>query len=162
MDRILKYDQVTKGVSFLLSEIVLSNLDNKAEESKAIIKEIVSKPRTLNAFSNIAARFSISKTAKNGGKLEWLPITYLPKEIRLKVLTLKVGEISSPISIGDSLIIFQMRAKRTAKPNTTVNNIKKGSKEYSDIKARLFNDRAQLRAKAFLGKLRAKAIITYK
>ena len=162
MDRILKYNQVSKGASLLLSEIALSNLNGKAEESKAIIKEIVRKPRTLDAFSNIASRFSISKTAENGGKLEWLPITYLPKEVQLKVLTLKVGEISSPISMGDSLIIFQMRAKKTTKPNASANNIEKGSREYSDIKARLFNDRAQSRAKAFLGKLRTKAIISYK
>ena len=80
----------------------------------------------------------------------------------IKVLTLKVGEISSPISMGNSLIIFQMRDKKIAKSNTTTNNVKKGSKEYSDIRARLFNDRAQSKAKAFLGKLRSKAIISYK
>ena len=162
MDRILKYNMVTEGNSLLLSEIALPNSVNKAKESKAIIKEIVSKPRTLDAFSNIASRFSVSKTANNGGKLDWLPVTYLPKEVQLKVLTLKVGEISSPISMGNSLIIFQMRDKKITKSNASTNNVKKGSKEYSDIRARLFNDRAQSEAKAFLGKLRSKAIITYK
>ena len=162
MDRILEYDGVTKGISLLLSEIALSNSSNKVKESKEIIKEIVSKPRTLESFSNIASRFSVSKTANNGVKLEWLPLTYLPKEVQLRVLTLKVGEISSPISMGKSLIIFQMRGKKTAKSHTTTNNIKKGSKEYLNVRARLFNDRAQSKAKAFLGKLRSKAIISYK
>lgn len=162
MDRIIKYNQATKGVSLLLSEIALSNSHNKIGQSKEIIKEIVNKPRSLKEFSNIAVRFSISPTAKNGGKLEWLPIAYLPKEVQLKVLTLGIGEISKPISMGNSLIIFQMRDKKTVRSNNSTTNIKKGSKEYSDLKARLFNDRAQTMARAFLGKLRTKAIITYR
>jgi len=162
MDRIIKYDKAARGVSVLLSEIALSNLDNKISESKEIIKEIVKKPRSLEAFSNIATRFSMSPTAKNGGKLEWLPIDYLPKEVQLKVLTLEIGEISNPIEMGNSLIIFQMRNKKTVRSNTSTTNIDKGSREYSDFKARLFNDRVQEMAKAFLGKLRTKAIIIYR
>ena len=104
----------------------------------------------------------MSLTAKNGGLLEWIPLKSLPSELRIKLVNLKIGELSSPIKMGGSLIVFQMRGVRNLKKEKTSILALKDAGTYNMIKNQLYNQKAQFYANSFFGKLKAKAIIINK
>jgi len=159
VERFYLYGDTLVDTKILLAEIALPLDKNTSEKSREIIKQITEKSFTINEFSKLAFSISISPTAKNGGLLEWLPLNSLPNELRVKLLNLKTGELSSPIVMGASLLIFQMRGIRSSKKEkASILSLKEGN-TYKTIKDKLYNQKAQFYANSFFGKLKAKAVI---
>ena len=159
VERFYLYGDTLVDTKILLAEIALPLDKNTSEKSREIIKQITEKSFTINEFSKLASSISISPTAKNGGLLEWLPLNSLPNELRVKLLNLKTGELSSPIVMGASLLIFQMRGIRSSKKEkASILSLKEGN-TYKTIKDKLYNQKAQFYANSFFGKLKAKAVI---
>jgi peptidyl-prolyl cis-trans isomerase SurA len=157
--RFYLYGNTLKDTKILLAEIALPLNKNTSKQSRKILEQITEKSFTINEFSKLASSISISPTAKNGGLLEWLPLNSLPKELRVKLLNLKTGELSSPIAMGASLLIFQMRGIKSSKnEKVSTLSLKKGN-TYNIIKDKLYNQKAQFYANSYLGKLKAKAVI---
>ena len=156
------YAKTAMDTKILLAEIALPLSKETSEQSKRIIDKIITSTFTVNEFSKLAASISMSPTAKNGGVLEWLPLESLTQELRVKLLNLEVAELSSPIVMGTSLIVFQMRGVSTSKKEkTSILNLKDGD-TYNVIKDKLYNQKAEFYANSFFGKLKAKAIIINK
>jgi peptidyl-prolyl cis-trans isomerase SurA len=159
VERFYLYGDTLKDTKILLAEIALPLNRNTSEQSRKIIKQITGKAFTENEFSKLASSISISPTAKNGGLLEWLPLASLPKELRVKLLNLKTGELSSPIIMGASLLVFQMRGIRHSKKEKASTLSLREGNTYNIIKNKLYNQKAQFYAHSFFGKLKAKAVI---
>ena len=159
IERFYLYGDILLDTKILLAEIALPLNKNTSEKSRKIIKQITEKSFTKNEFSKLASSISISPTAKNGGLLEWLPLNSLPKELRVKLLNLKTGELSLPIVMGASLLIFQMRGiKSSKKEKASALSLKEGN-TYNIIKDKLYNQKAQFYANSYFEKLKAKAVI---
>ena len=59
-------------------------------------------------FSKTALKFSISDSAKSGGKLGWVKSSVLSKEIIGKLSDLKIGDFTSPITIPGGFLILKI------------------------------------------------------
>ena len=96
--------------SYLLSEIFFEISDSNKLETK--YKEILN---IINqkGFSNAALMYSISETAKIGGKLDWINENSLNKKIKKILLSKKINEVTEPIPVPGGFLILQ------------INNIKK-------------------------------------
>ena len=98
----------TKSVAkeFLLNEIIFNvenepNLEKKYKKIQKSINEI--------GFENTASIYSISDTAKIGGKLGWIEENVLNSKIKNKILKLKPKEYTQPISLPGGFLIIQLK-----------------------------------------------------
>ena len=112
LDSEIKNLSVSKNL--FLSEILIKNsLDLKID---ALYSEILKSIENVG-FATTANIFSISDTAKIGGKVGWVKETSLSKQIRKKMINVKKGQISKPIKINENFLILRI-------DDTKVNNQK--------------------------------------
>jgi len=95
-----------KNYQFNLSELLFTN-DIDIDEIKNFIENY--------GFENAANKYSISDTATKGGKIGWIDINNLTKEIKKEILILNVGEITQPIDLKTGKIIIKLNSKREIK-----------------------------------------------
>ena len=162
VERFYLHGNTNDDAKILLAEIALSLNNTTSEKNKAIIDKIIIRAFTIKEFSKLASLISESPTAKNGGSLGWIPLNSLPQELRIKLVNLKIGELSSPILMGKSLIVFQMRGVSNPKKEKKSILTLKDENAYNLIKNQLYNQKAQFYANSFFGKLKAKALIINK
>ena len=100
-------DQEIKKIKFsrdvFLTEILIKN--SKDLDLEAIYSEILKSIENVG-FAATANIFSISDTAKIGGKIGWVKETSLSKKILKNIINLKKGEISKPIKINENFLIL--------------------------------------------------------
>ncbi|MGM0742986.1 MAG: peptidylprolyl isomerase [Pseudomonadota bacterium] len=96
------------GVRVLLSEIIMPA---PPEELEAVQERAVriSEIDTLPGFAAEARRSSATATRERGGRLDWMPITNLPPQLRPVILSLAPGEVSDPLPLDGAIALFQMR-----------------------------------------------------
>ncbi|MBR6327953.1 MAG: peptidylprolyl isomerase [Alphaproteobacteria bacterium] len=104
IENIVKDNQKQK---FVLSEIVV---DQKHSQH---IGELVSVLRQDPRFELYAMQFSQSPSAKNGGRLGWVSAEQLNDKIYQALKTMKAGDISSPIRVGQEYYIIKLEQKYT-------------------------------------------------
>ena len=97
---------------FLLSEIVFKKNNN--ENINDLILKIEKSIKEIG-FENTANIFSISDSAKYGGKLDWISEDILSKEIYKNIFKLKKNEISNIIKLGNNFILFKINDRRVKK-----------------------------------------------
>ncbi len=102
------------NVSVLLSEIILPAPPPRAAAAQARAEQI-SNISSQAAFASAARKYSASPSRGRGGKLDWMPITNLPPQLRPLVLGLAPGQVSDPIPIPGAIALFQMRAVKEGK-----------------------------------------------
>ena len=98
-----------KQESYNLSEIVFSlensdSLDSKFYDLKKAIDE--------KGFKNVATIYSISDTSKFGGDIGWIDESQLSKEILKEIKSIKIGQITKPISIPGGQLIIKLNEKK--------------------------------------------------
>lgn len=108
VDRALQLTARRGAVRVLLSEIVLPDAPEFAQEVAAI-SERIRRIRSIDEFSEAARQFSVSPTRDRGGRLEWTPLANLPEELRPILLGLRPGQISPPVPVTDAIVFFQLR-----------------------------------------------------
>ena len=89
----------------LLSEILIRNSKNLKLED--IYLEILKNIKDVG-FATTANIFSISDTAKIGGKIGWVKETSLSKQILKSIINLKKGQVSKPIKINEYYLILHI------------------------------------------------------
>ena len=137
-----------------ISEIVILLDDNKSfqevvEYIKAQIKEF--------GFKQTALNHSTSDTAKDYGNLGWVNTKSLKKENYQVLSKMKVGEVSEPIKISNSINFYKILDKKKTKSNN-INKEKIKNNLINSRKNELFN----LYSNSHLSKLRNTATIEYK
>ena len=103
-----------------LSEILIRN--SKDLKINIIYSEIL-KSIENDGFATTANIYSISDTAKIGGKVGWVKETSLSKKIKKNIVNLKKGQISKPIKINENFLILAINDTRINKQKIDKNKI---------------------------------------
>ena len=88
---------------FFLSEILIGN--SKDLKLDIVYSEILKSIKDIG-FAATANIFSISNTAKIGGKIGWIKETSLSKQILENIINLEKGQISKPIKINENFLVL--------------------------------------------------------
>tara|TARA_B100000579_G_C22845180_1_gene863919 strand:- start:1536 stop:2468 length:933 start_codon:yes stop_codon:yes gene_type:complete len=96
-------EKLGDGKSVLLSEIQVNLLGEGVE---ATADKVLSKIKE-SGFEIAAKDISISSSAKNGGSIGWIEEEKLSQKIYSSIKNLKKGEISKPITIGETIIFIK-------------------------------------------------------
>jgi len=98
----------TSNVRVLLSEIIMPAQPSQAlavQERAARISQVT----TEAEFSANARRYSASRTRGRGGRMDWVPLTQLPPQLRTIILALAPGEVTDPLPLEGAVALFQLR-----------------------------------------------------
>ena len=97
---------------FLISEIfVTADSVNLLNEKSSLITKSISEI----GFHNSAIKYSISETARNSGRLGWVPENQLSKEIRSSIKELKNNKVTNAINVNGGALILYIEDKRKTK-----------------------------------------------
>ena len=94
-----------RKISYLLSEIVFEKKDQPLNK---IIKKINLSINEIG-FENTANLYSVSDSAKFGGKVGWVEKENLMKKISKLIINLKVGDHTKPIQVGSNFLIIKLQ-----------------------------------------------------
>ena len=117
-------DKEIKNLSFsrdlFLSEILIAN--SKDLKLDIVYSEILKNIKDTD-FATTANIFSISDTAKIGGKVGWVKETSLSKKIIKNIINLEKGQISKPIKINENFLILKIDDMKINKQKVDQNQI---------------------------------------
>ena len=117
-------DKEIKNLKFsrdiFLSEILIKN--SKDLKLDIVYSEILKSIENVG-FASTANIFSISDTAKIGGKIGWVKETSLSKQIQKNIIKLKKGQISKPIKINENFLILGIDDAKINKQKIDKNKI---------------------------------------
>lgn len=111
IDRALGQTNSGAAIEVLISEIIIA-APAGFEAQAASRAEAISRIRTTAEFEAQAQLVSAVPSRENGGRLDWLPITNFPPQMRGLILSLTPGEVTEPIQIDGGIVLFQMRSVR--------------------------------------------------
>ncbi len=97
------------SVRVLLSEIIMPAPPEQAEEVQERAARISANTKTEAQFSVEAQRHSASRTRGRGGRMDWVPLTNLPPQLRPIILGLAPGQVSDPLPLEGAIALFQLR-----------------------------------------------------
>ena len=69
-----------------------------------------------------ASLFSIADTSKNGGKIGWISVSALNKEIINSLQPIKKGKITEPITVPGGFLILKINDKREVENKDSIQN----------------------------------------
>ena len=110
IDRAIAQSSSKGGLRVLLSEIILPAHTPAFKARSEKLAAQITKVTSTASFSSFARRYSASPSARRGGKLDWMPLSNLPAQIRGQILALSPGQVSAPIPITNGIVLFQLRA----------------------------------------------------
>ena len=109
--RLLK--QQTGQTEYNLGEIFVPIDDpSKANEAQRFADTVIGQLRAGAPFAVVAAQFSQSQTALQGGDLGWVRPNQLDPEVGAVAAQMPPGAISNPVQVAGGYSIVQMRGKR--------------------------------------------------
>jgi len=111
---------------FRISEIFISVEDPaKAADARRFADAVIAQLRAGAPFPVVAAQFSQSQTALQGGDLGWVRASQLDPAVANIVREMPPGAISNPIEVPGGISIVSLRTKReVGRDQTTVMNIR--------------------------------------
>jgi peptidyl-prolyl cis-trans isomerase SurA len=123
-ERIFK-QQVGKP-EYRLGEIFIPIEDpSKAADQQRFADAVIAQLRSGAPFGVVAAQFSQSQTALQGGDLGWVSDATLSPEVAAVVTQMPVGAISNPVRVPGGISIVTLRAKRDiGRDRSTVVNLR--------------------------------------
>ena len=102
----------------LISEIVFNvNKKKELEQKYTLIQNEIKKSN----FSTAAIIHSVSESSINGGKIGWIKINSLSKQIKNEVKNIKKGGITKPIKIPGGFIVLKIEDKRKTEIKLDIN-----------------------------------------
>jgi peptidyl-prolyl cis-trans isomerase SurA len=143
MKRIMNSNKFLK--SYLLSEIFfevssLNDLDNKFQE--------ISKTIDDKGFNFAALKYSISQTSNVGGKLDWINLNSLNKNIREAINNLEINDYSKPINVPGGFLILQIDDIKNTKIEIDI------EKEFKKLKNFEINNQLNQYSKIYFNKVK--------
>ena len=106
---------------YLISEIVIENIENDKLDLK--IQELKNKIE-IEGFENAARELSISESGLKGGDLGWINENIISEKVKSILMKTPIGDLSSPIMLENSILIFKVRDKRKIDQNVSLEEIK--------------------------------------
>lgn len=150
-------DEIRKNISkkekqreYMISEIVFTvDKDENLKEKQARIFKLIKE----KSFTEAALTYSISDSAKNGGKLGWIKENILNKKIKNELRNLNKKEFTNIIIIPGGFLILKKEDFRE------VNNKLDIEKEIRFIIEKKTNDQLEKFSNIYLNKLKKNIII---
>ena len=100
-----------------LAEIVF-DINNKQEIKKKYNE--IKKSIYQIGFENSASIYSSANSSKIGGKIGWISESSLNDKIKLSIKNLKIGEVSEPLSLSNSILILKILDIKISKVSINV------------------------------------------
>lgn len=132
---------------YLVSEIFIK------KENARNLSDLVYNLRNDPRFELYAMQFSESPSAANGGNLGWINSGKLAPKLEQKLKSMKPGEISDAIALGDGYYILKLQK------NFNPDKDKPELPTEAEIKTLLTNQKMEGLSKRLLQDLRQKAVI---
>ena len=102
-------------------EIQFNDEINKKNKIKVLKEEINS-----IGFGNTAIKYSLSASASDKGNIGWVSSTSLSNNLLKKIEKLRVGEITPPITQGNTILFYKLlKLKKTNAENINIEMLKK-------------------------------------
>ncbi len=98
--------------SLRLAEIVLPFSERRQQETFAFAAELSARLNSGQDFAAAAQELSRSKSATQGGALDWMPSDRLPPLISAQVLALAPGEVTGPIPFPQGVVLLKLIGQR--------------------------------------------------
>ena len=101
-------------------EIFLPVTDTSPDaETKELAQKLIAELQSKRVnFQVVAAQFSKSPTARQGGAMGWVQENELPKELDIALKNLEIGQISTPIRSLSGYYILALKGKREVSSET--------------------------------------------
>ena len=96
-----------------LSEIVIPFSERGKDKAILLAKRLQVELNAGSDFTNGARRFSRSQTAASGGSLGFIEETLLPEKIKNILLKLAINEVTDPIILEKSVVIFKLNERKS-------------------------------------------------
>ncbi len=97
---------------YKLSEIKISpNTKIDPNETLKLVNEIIQEINKGANFNSLAKQFSSAKSKIKNGKLGWIKETSITKDILKIIQETQVGQITQPIKIDKSYVIYRLEGK---------------------------------------------------
>ncbi len=100
----------------LISELILPATPEYIGQTAPLAEQLSQTLKGDAAFAAAARQYSVSDTAKNGGQLDWIPVTNLPQTVVSAVIGLSPGQVSKPVNLPNAIAIFELRGLADAPP----------------------------------------------
>lgn len=111
------------GLRVLLSEIIIPAPPQNLARVAALADRIA-QSKSEAEFSNYARQYSATASRGRGGRMPWTPLEKLPPSLHPIILSLGVGEVTSPLPITNAIALFQLRGiEETGNPAVTYSEI---------------------------------------
>ena len=146
-------DEVTKDMSIKKYQVL--EIFIKKENGKDI-NSLVEKLREDPRFELYAARFSDAPSAANGGNLGWINSGKMLSALEMRLNSMKAGEVSDAILIGEGYYILKLLQVFDPKKNPDF------TPNQQEIKGLLENQKMEAISQKMLQDLKQKAIIEVK
>jgi peptidyl-prolyl cis-trans isomerase SurA len=112
IDRALAGSNALMANEVRLAEIVLPATGSGRGPALAKAHHLELELRAGADFAELARKNSSSPTAGRGGALDWMLLSQLKPDAAVAVRTLAPGQVSDPVVLDDSVVIYQMQEKK--------------------------------------------------
>jgi peptidyl-prolyl cis-trans isomerase SurA len=134
-----------------LGEILLPVYDrNQEDQVLADAQGLIASLRGGADFAAVARQVSAAASAENGGDLGWVPLAAVVPDIRDRIASLPVGQVSDPILSQAGVHIFLVRDQRTRT---------QGAGDRDSVRQQLEQQQLERQASRYLRDLRREAFI---
>lgn len=104
------------GPRVLISEIILPAKQGGVGVVRAKAGKLAETITSEGSFAEAARQNSIAASRENGGKIDWIPLSNLPPQVRTALAKLGQGQISEPVPVPGGIGIFQLRGLQDGSP----------------------------------------------
>jgi peptidyl-prolyl cis-trans isomerase SurA len=141
------------NVELLLSEILLPVYD-RAQEASVVedARGLAASIRGGADFSGLARQVSAAASAENGGDLGWVRAGAITPDLRDRILSLDVGEVSDPIVSPAGVHVIQVRDQRSPQEDG-------GAGDRERVRQTIEQEQLERQATRYLRELRRDAFI---
>lgn len=104
------------GPRVLLSEIILPARPGGMGVAMAQAEDLKETITSDSSFAAAAKANSVAVSRDNGGRIDWMPLTNLPPQVRGALAEVGQGQIVGPIVIPGGVGLFQLRGLQDGSP----------------------------------------------
>ncbi len=113
LDTAIELGTTAVGASVLISELILPFQPDNEKQALELLNRLRGTIRSESDFAEAALTYSSAASRANGGRLDWMPIGNLPPEVGKMILTMREGQVSTPVRLADNAYaIFMLRGLR--------------------------------------------------
>lgn len=111
IDRAIQLSGTRGGARVLISELFLPTNSPNNEQISLELAPQIARITSIDEFAEAARQYSAGPSRDRGGRVEqWVPLENLPAQIQTSILTMRPGQVTTPIEIPNALALFQLRA----------------------------------------------------